>query len=278
MVESLLGQGANGKVYLVRKGTGLFAMKIGFDPLDLQSEINVLQALQLSNRSLQRFLIEVDDYYEGSQAFPFYIMRYVRGHTISVFLHRQGLDWLHVLGRSLLEKLAGLHRDQWVFGDMKAGNVLVSDAGQVELIDYGGLTQTGKSLKQFTELYDRGYWNAGSRTADPAYDLFSVAVLLLHLTDSAKRLDGVMLPQRRNREFLLELLEQNTALRKVRPVLKKAIKGEYKDAEEALQEWRMCTLRGGKTASSGGSLAGWLSGLFAASLLLFASVLMIVLR
>ena len=49
------------------------------------------------------------------------------------------------MGLRLLQKLAQLHQAGWVFGDLKPQNVLVSDYGQVELIDYGGVTSIGRA-------------------------------------------------------------------------------------------------------------------------------------
>ena len=49
-VERLLGEGANGKVYLVERERRLLALKVGLDTVDLQSEINVLQALEGQQR------------------------------------------------------------------------------------------------------------------------------------------------------------------------------------------------------------------------------------
>ena len=44
-IERSLGEGENGKVYLVKRGSAFFAMKLGFDPVDHQSEVNVLKQL-----------------------------------------------------------------------------------------------------------------------------------------------------------------------------------------------------------------------------------------
>ena len=38
----------------------------------------------------------------------------------------------------------------------------------------------GRAIKEFTEFYDRGYWGLGSRKADPAYDLFAVAMIMIN--------------------------------------------------------------------------------------------------
>ena len=75
---------------------------------------------------------------------------------------------------------------------------MVSAYGSVELIDYGGVSPFGR-VKQFTEWYDRGYWNAGSRTGDISYDLFSFAVMCIGLLDEKSlREASCQLPQTRS--------------------------------------------------------------------------------
>ena len=39
----------------------------------------------------------------------------------------------------------------------------------------------GSSIKEFTEFYDRGYWGLGSRKAEPSYDLFAVAMIMIQM-------------------------------------------------------------------------------------------------
>ncbi|MEC0172970.1 serine/threonine protein kinase, partial [Paenibacillus graminis] len=76
VVERMLGRGANGTVYLVqREGRReRYALKIGNDTLELQSEINVLTSLQSSRKrrehrahresALSSYLLESDDFKE----------------------------------------------------------------------------------------------------------------------------------------------------------------------------------------------------------------------
>lgn len=108
-------------------------------------------------------------------------MRYVEGKPLHHFLSKNGPDWLGLVGLGLLEKLRTLHECGFVFGDLKPENVMVSKYGEVELIDFGGTSPIGRSVKQFTEWHDRGFWNAGSRISDEGYDLFAFAVLCLRL-------------------------------------------------------------------------------------------------
>lgn len=276
----LLGEGANGKVFLASAGTGknLCAIKVGYDPLDLQSEINVLKSLCRSNRR-NDFFMDADDFAYNGQTYPFYVMKFIQGTRFDEFLQTHGKDWLYITGYRLLSKLNGLHRQGWIFGDLKNENVLVAGYGHIELIDYGGVTQTGRSIKQFTEFYDRGFWNAGLRTADEGYDLFSFAVLILQMGEDQKRLERLrdQLPQSRSVEDLLEFARSSPRCAPVVPFLAKALQGRYASSDQALEEWRELMLK----AEAKWALIPripWLKGFFIASLILFISTLVFLLQ
>jgi len=51
----------------------------------------------------------------------------------------------------------------------------------IRLIDLGGVTTIGVSLKESTPFYDRSKWNMGLRKSDTEYDLFSLAMLIVSL-------------------------------------------------------------------------------------------------
>ena len=120
----------NGKVFLVERQRYLYALKLGADAVDLQSEVNVLQAIAGQKRRL------------GSSPARFWSMwttirrrtgRTIRsmscvifkGMTLGDYLERQGKEWLPVVGFHLLGKLAELHEAGWAFGDLKVENVIV---------------------------------------------------------------------------------------------------------------------------------------------------------
>jgi len=273
-IERLLGEGANGKVYLVEHNRALYALKVGQDAVDLQSEINVLKNMALQKKS-EPFLVAVDDFaHAGGKDYPFYVMRYVRGMPLHEYLHREGGDWFALIGFHLLKKLAALHEAGWVFGDLKQENVLVGEYGRVELVDYGGVTARGKSVRQFTEVYDRGYWNAGSRTAEGAYDLFSFAVLCIHQFEAKQlvHLTQTLLPQNRQVEELLKLAEGNSALKPFAGWLAKALRGGFANAREGAAAWQRL-LYGSGVRMRKRSSTRWMTGLFAGSMALLAATI-----
>ena len=275
-VERLLGVGANGKVYLVKRNRSLYALKAGYEALDHQSEVNVLKSLMKASPEFRHFMIDADDFIWNGQNIPFYVMKYVKGRSLPEFVRLQGVEWLPVIGLNLIRKLKALHRLGWVFGDLKAENVIVTDFGEVELVDFGGVTPMGRSVKQFTEWYDRGFWKAGTRVADEAYDLFSFAVLYILLAKENGSPAGYanLLPQNRGIDYLLDEMSNIPAIQPVSAVLEKALTGQYRSSEEALRDWRRATLSVPKPKQgTSGTPGRGLKICFAASLLLFTASL-----
>lgn len=270
-IERLLGEGANGRVYLVRKGKIPYALKMGFDALDHQMEVNALLSLNKSSVSFRRYLVEADDAELGGEKIPFSVTKYIDGITIREYLKQRGRDWIYVIGLNLLNRLQELHKHGWVYADMKLENMLVYGYGQVELVDFGGLTAKGRSVKQFTELYDRGAWNAGDRVAEESYDLFAFAVLMLIATDQTRKFNSFqhMLPQNRSIDMLLELAQTNPQTAPLHPWFKKALEGSFTSTHHAVVLWRKLILdKRVKPPRGDGISAPWLKICFAASIAL----------
>lgn len=274
-VLKVLGEGANGKVFLVKSTKDYYALKLGRDSLDLQSEVNALRALSKKSQEYRKYLMDVDDVEVNGGKRPFYVMKYVQGIDIFEFIRTRGQDWIYVVGRNLLTKLARLHEQGWIFGDLKSENVLVSGYGQVNLVDFGGVTAKGRSVKQFTEVYDRGYWNAGARTADEAYDLFSLAVLFVQALDS----EGVfrskveILPQHRDRQYLLDRAEKHIKDERMLALLQSCLEGSFQSSKEACADWNKLLVKASRSRSGSSSLTGWLKIGFAVSLMSLVTVI-----
>lgn len=276
-LERLLGVGANGQVYLAGQGRSVCALKLGTEAAELQGEANVLASLDGTERGRGRppFLLDVDDYSINGSTVPFYVMRYIPGSPVKSFLKKHGTQWIGVIGYRLLERLAELHEAGWVFSDIKNDNVLVADYGRVELVDYGGMTAIGRSVRQFTEIYDRGNWSAGSRKADPAYDWFAFAMLWLHSLDGKRlmQLSSSRLPQDRGVEDLMKLVRSHAKLRPLEDWLERAFHGRFENSREALKEWRSAVRRTDAVPPySKMHVPGWMAGLLLVSVALCASV------
>ncbi|WKB35940.1 hypothetical protein QS257_00610 [Terrilactibacillus sp. S3-3] len=90
----------------------------------------------------------------------------------------------------------------------------------------------GRSIKEYTEFFDRGYWGTGTRKAEPSYDLFAAGMILI---DAAvgKRFEKKEQPHRQ----LIRVIKEHPKLFRYQDVLLKAINGQYGSAKEMRREF-----------------------------------------
>jgi hypothetical protein len=177
-----LGFGANGIVYLASHKDQQVALKLSDNGMSITSEVNVLKSFaKVQGSTLGPSLLDVDDWVRSSGIISFYVMEYIHGLNFLDFTQQKGKSWVPIMILQLLADLDKLHQNGWVFGDLKPENLIVTGPPpKIRCIDVGGTTIQGRAIKEFTEFYDRGYWGLGSRKADPKYDLFAVAMIMLN--------------------------------------------------------------------------------------------------
>ncbi|HET7657141.1 MAG TPA: phosphotransferase [Bacillales bacterium] len=222
-----LGQGANGNVYLAESPNGRVAVKIGRESMSITSEVNVLkQFSKVQGNVLGPSLIDVDDWVSSNGTHPFYVMEYLQGQPLLTFIHSKGEEWIGILTVQLLADLDRLHRNGWIFGDLKPENLVVSGPPpRIRWLDVGGTTMIGRSVKEYTEFFDRGYWGMGTRKAETTYDLFAVAMIMINSA----------YPRRFNKSKegwrqLRDAVQGSSSLRRYRRVIVEALEGKYPDA------------------------------------------------
>lgn len=227
-----LGYGANGIVYLAQSTNGEVALKLSENGMSITSEVNVLKAFaKVQGTALGPSLLDVDDWAVHGGSISFYVMEYIHGPDLLSFIEQREQTWTSVLILQLLNDLAKLHENGWVFGDLKPENLIVTGPPpEIRCIDVGGTTLQGRAIKEFTEFYDRGYWGLGTRKADPAYDLFAVAMIIIN-TSYPKRFEktagGI--------GELKKKIKEKQALIRYEPVLLSALEGKYNSAQEMRQ-------------------------------------------
>lgn len=227
-----LGSGANGIVYLVRNNGKLFALKLSDNGTSIISEMNTLKSFsKVRGSALGPSFFEADDFLKSGLILPFYVMEYIEGVELLDFVQKEGTRWIGVLMLQLLTSLADLHNRNWVFGDLKPENLIVTNSYKVRCVDVGGTTVVGRSIKEFTEFFDRGYWGLGSRRADPQYDLFAVAMIMLNSvypTRFSKKGEGY--------SQLKEKILQKPSLNSYRKILENALLGRYNSAVDMRED------------------------------------------
>ncbi|MFP5116251.1 protein kinase domain-containing protein [Bacillaceae bacterium C204] len=225
-----LGFGANGVVYLAKHNNTQVALKMSDNGMSITSEVNVLKSLAKvqGTPTLGPSLLDVDDWQSTQGRISFYVMEYIQGPDFLSFLQQKGRSWTSVLFLQLLKDLDKLHENGWVFGDLKPENLIVTGPPpKIRCIDVGGTTIQGRAIKEFTEFYDRGYWGLGSRKAEPSYDLFAVAMIMIN-TAYPKRLTKTT----RGISQLREAIRQKPELLAWEKVILKALQGHYSSAKQ----------------------------------------------
>ncbi|NMD72206.1 serine/threonine protein kinase [Bacillus sp. DNRA2] len=223
-----LGNGANGIVYLARAANQKqVAIKMSDNSMSITSEVNVLKSFaKVQGSTLGPSLLDVDDWVRRTGKISFYVMEYIEGPDLLSYIQKKGQEWTNVLILQLLSDLDQLHQNGWVFGDLKPENLIVSGPPpQIRCIDVGGTTIKGRAIKEYTEFFDRGYWGLGSRKAEPSYDLFAVAMIMINTIypKRFKKTSGGILQ-------LKEMIRQKSELRKLDGVLLNALQGNYNSA------------------------------------------------
>ena len=224
-----LGYGANGTVFLADSKIGKVALKLSNNSVSITSEVNVLKSFaKVQGYSLGPSLIDVDDWVTNKGNLSFYVMEYINGPDLLTFIHNKEGSWVDVLMIQLLKDLQNLHENNWVFGDLKPENLIITGPPtRIRCIDVGGTTIIGRAIKEFTEFFDRGYWGLGTRKAEPSYDLFAVAMIMLNL----------YYPKRFNKtegglKQLQTMIRQKKELLRYEGVIKNALTGKYQSAKE----------------------------------------------
>ena len=138
-------------------------------------------------------IIQVYNFGEPSRGSLFIVMEFMEGRDLKSLLLQSGPmppRIAAILVREAARALAYAHARKLVHRDVKPGNIMVSDRGEVKLMDFGivremdsELTRTGAFLG--TPSYMSPEQFLGEETT-PASDIFSLGVVLFELLTADK--------------------------------------------------------------------------------------------
>lgn len=190
-----LSEGGMGTVWLAERADGAFTMKVAVKLIK-----NGLSSPALIRRFLRERQILADvnhanicrllDGGTSRDGRPFLVMEYLDGQRIDRFCHMRQLDRREILELviKICDALSAAHARGIVHRDLKPSNILVTEAGEPKIVDFG--------IAQVHEDADDGLTRAGDATMTPSYaspeqwrrehvtpasDIFSLGIVLFKL-------------------------------------------------------------------------------------------------
>lgn len=140
-----LGEGREGKVYRVRKGTKTYIAKkvtCNIDSTERRDVEKQIQALErLAHPNIPSYVdCLVEDHLSFRERTYFLLTEDVRGETLMEYHRRKGVipnQELEDICNQTLDALAHAHSNGVLHRDIKPENLLITEDGQVQLIDWG---------------------------------------------------------------------------------------------------------------------------------------------
>ena len=136
-------------------------------------------------------IVSVYDWGEHEGTY-FIVMEYVEGRTLADIIASEGPINPHRAAGIAIDVAVALgfaHRNGTVHSDVKPGNIMITQSGQVKVADFGiarafgaaddELTQTGSVMGTATYFSPE---HAQGKTVDPRSDLYSLGVVLFEMT------------------------------------------------------------------------------------------------
>ena len=163
-LERALGAGGMAEVWLAQRADGAFKREVALKlpmlsksrqdlPSRFARERDILAGLEHPN------IARLYDAGVTPEGLPYLAMEYVHGEPFTAWCdrHRLGIRERLKLFLQVLEAVQYAHDRQVIHRDIKPSNILVSDSGQVRLLDFGvaKLLAEDEERTELTQLYGR---------------------------------------------------------------------------------------------------------------------------
>ncbi|KAB8193887.1 protein kinase [Lysobacter maris] len=201
-LESLLGEGGMGQVWLASRADGLYQRRValkllrpGLTSHDLRLRFTREREIlaRLAHPNIARLL----DAGISADGLPYLALEYVDGTPITDYCrdNRMPLDRRLRMFRQVCDAVSHAHANLIVHRDLKPSNILVTPAGEVRLLDFGiaklldsqaqAPEQTGTGMRAFTLHYAAPEQIRGEPVTTMT-DVYSLGVVLYELLTDHK--------------------------------------------------------------------------------------------
>lgn len=204
LIESKLGSGAMGVVYLARHDTSGQSVAVKVVQADSSVKSNTTDRFQRESDILKQFrhpniVRHIGVGFSKARGLNYYAMEYVPGQTLEQFLQERGaLPWPEVveLGIQICDALQYAHERGVIHRDLKPSNLMVTEQGKLKLTDFGiakdldrtALTATGRTLG--TAAYMAPEQIRGTPEVSHKTDLYALGCVLYQMVTGELPFDG----------------------------------------------------------------------------------------
>lgn len=193
---SVVGAGSFGTVYKVEKDSQMFAAKVFSDAFFLSEYKNArnritneIEALKSVNSELLvKYYDDFDLVLESNLMTHVIIMEFVTGTKLTDIIKKEtNEDTLINLFKKVLKGVEVLHNNNIIHRDLKPDNILLTNSGNIKIIDYGlsklidfsSITRTGDNLG--SPMYMSPEQIKDSKHIDYRSDIYSLGVILYQM-------------------------------------------------------------------------------------------------
>jgi len=199
-----LGSGGMGETFLAARDDGLFDHEVAIKFMRPSRMAATARALfDRERRALaklsHRHIAQLFDGGVADNGAPYLVMEYVRGAPIDEFAQGSDVRTIARLIADVCDAVQYAHQNLIVHADLKPSNVLVNEAGDVKVIDFGVARLLGEGESEtahpFTVDYASPERQCGAAPT-PADDVYALGALLRALAGDALTGDIVAIVDR----------------------------------------------------------------------------------
>jgi serine/threonine protein kinase len=201
-LESMLGEGGMGQVWLASRADGLYQRRVALKLLrpgltDTNLRLRFTRERQILARLAHPHIARLLDAGVSSDGLPYLALEYVEGEPITDYCrnHRTPLEARLRMFQQICDAVSHAHANLIVHRDLKPSNILVTPGGDIRLLDFGiaklldndapMVEQTRTGVRTFTLHYAAPEQIRGEPVTTMT-DVYSLGVVLYELLTDTK--------------------------------------------------------------------------------------------